>query len=465
MMRWLLLASLMFSCNLLAARLQTNATADTYLYDQRSVASTAGSFAIRMASTDAMTRMSEANTTTNYATGTTGRLGYQVALQERWVMRWATLDDSMRAYQSSGKYLRWDSARVVVKITAALGASDNMAVEMYELRSARDFVETEATWNIYKTSNNWGTPGAGNTSSDIHSPFLDSSATLTSSSTDMSFKIPGTNISDTLNNVGVVLMIGRSNYDGATNTTVNATIGSDDNATEGNRPIITVYYTEMEYPDFGGADTLLLKATNDATTIGVPVMTFDISTVTATATLGACSVYVYVNASYSDNSEGTIGNSIGIAMKPINIGTGTGGATATGKLHWASWFENGNTDSTWGAIGATDIGAVCNRSSATGDDKTTDTSLSLNVLSGTGWRSVAIDTMAVRAYLNGTCSNFAVFMQPTASITDDAWYVLSSVEGANDPYLVINYTPGAATATVGTGRFGRSQTGEYLNVR
>lgn len=465
MMRWLLVATLILSGNLYADRLQTNATADTYLYDQRSVAGTAGSFSIRMASTDAMTRMSEASTTTNYATGATGRLGYQLSLQERWVMRWTTLDDSMRTYQSSGKYLRWDSARVVVKITTALGASDNMAVEMYELRSARDFVEAEATWNIYKTSNNWGTAGAGNTSSDIHSPFLDSSATLTSSSTDMSFKIPGVNITDTLNNVGVVLMIGRSNYDGATNTSVNATIGSDDNTTAGNRPIITVYYTEMEYPDFGGADTLLMKETSPVTTISYPVMTFDISSVTATATLGSCSVYVYVNANYSDNSEGTISNVAGVAMKPINIGTGTGGATATGKIHWGAWFENGATDSTWGAIGATDLGYVCNRSSGTGDDKTQDTSAASFALSGTGWKPIAVDTVAVRAYLNGTCSNFAVILQPAVSFTDDAWYVLSSVEGSNDPYLVINYTPGATAVTKGTGRFGRSQTGEYLNVR
>ena len=41
------------------------------------------------------------------------------------------------------------------------------AVKLQRVR--RDWVETEATWNIWKTSNNWSTAGAGNTSSDIYS--------------------------------------------------------------------------------------------------------------------------------------------------------------------------------------------------------------------------------------------------------------------------------------------------------
>lgn len=40
------------------------------------------------------------------------------------------------------------------------------------IRSGRqDWVEGEATWNIYKTSNNWGTAGCANTSSDIDTTY------------------------------------------------------------------------------------------------------------------------------------------------------------------------------------------------------------------------------------------------------------------------------------------------------
>lgn len=463
-----IIALLLVSGVLFGARLQTNATADTYLFDQASVEGTAGSFAIRMESTDAMTRITAAASTTNYGTATTGRIGYFSGIQDRWLLRWATLNDSMRTKATNGKIIRWDSARVVVTITTALTSGDYMVIGMYELRAARNFVESEATWEIYKASNNWGTVGAGNESSDIHTPSLDSSATLTSASTSMSFKIPGVNITDTLNNAGVVLRIEatQSNYDEATNPTVAAVIGSDDNATEGNRPLITVYYTEMEYPDYGGADTLLMKLTDPTTTHGFPVMTFDISDVEQTATIGACSLFFYVNANYSNNVEGTARITAGIGMKPTNIGTGTGGATATGKMNWGAWFENGSADSAWGTIGAGNMGNTCNRTSGSGNDKTFDMVIGSAALTGTGWKSIAMDTTGIRTYLDGSCgNNFAIYLHPLASLGDDAWYVLSSTEGANAPYLVINYTPGATAVTKGTGRFGRSQTGEYLNVR
>mgnify|MGYP001408383187 CR=1 FL=1 len=39
-------------------------------------------------------------------------------------------------------------------------------ITVYKIRRA-DWVEAEATWNIYKTSNNWGTAGCANTANDI----------------------------------------------------------------------------------------------------------------------------------------------------------------------------------------------------------------------------------------------------------------------------------------------------------
>lgn len=463
MMRYLLLATLILSCNLYGDSLRVTASADTYILDQRNVVSTAGSFSIRMASTDAMTRMNASATTTNYETGATGRLGLFSDVEDRWLMRWNTLDDSMRTYSPAGKLLVWDSARVVVTITGAITSGDSLTVAMYELKSTRVFAENTATWDNYGLGLAWTTPGAGSTTSDIEATYLDTSITLLNASTSMSFKISGTNITDTLNNAGVTLRAHR--YGVNDGTTCTATIGSDDNATEGNRPIITVYFHEMEYPDFGNADTLLLKATNPTTTIAYPVLTFDISTVTATADLDSAKLWMYVNSNYSDNGEGSLDYQVGVAMKPINIGTGTGGATATGKLHWASWYENGTADSAWGTIGAQDGGYVCNRSTATGDDKTQDTLSFAYSMSGTGWKRMMVDTVAIRSYLNGTCGNFGLIVQATATTPDDAWYVLSSIQGANDPFLVIYYTPAATGATKGTGRFGRANDGRYLNVR
>ena len=49
--------------------------------------------------------------------------------------------------------------------------SDNVRNESV-YRLLREWVETEATWNIAKTGTNWGTAGAGNTTSDYNSTAL-----------------------------------------------------------------------------------------------------------------------------------------------------------------------------------------------------------------------------------------------------------------------------------------------------
>lgn len=48
----------------------------------------------------------------------------------------------------------------------------------YRLRTGRDWVEDQATWNIYKTSNNWGTAGCANTTTDRYSTVM-STTTIT----------------------------------------------------------------------------------------------------------------------------------------------------------------------------------------------------------------------------------------------------------------------------------------------
>lgn len=473
MIKRLLLATLILSGNLYADRLQTNATADTYILDQRNVG-VAKSFTISSPeSVDvAFTVIQGTNVDRNYGGALTLSMGY-VSTDWKGLLRFEKMADSMRA-RASGKVVVWDSARITLTENAAMGASKSLVLGIFELRrrfgegNSNGATGVGASWYDYDstsgTQNLWSDAGATNTVTDFVDAVLDTTPTLTSANTGagttISFKLPGTSVSDTINNSGVMFK-----YYTKSGSTPTVVIRSDDNATKASRPAITVYYREMEYPDFGGADTLLMKYTNASTQEAISVMTFDISTVTATATLATCSVYVYLNASYSDNGEGTIDIKSSVAMKPINIGTGTGGATVTGKLHWASWFENDTADSTWGTIGATNIGSVCNRSAGADDDKTEDTCANTVVPSGTGYKPFRVDTTSVRAYLNGTCSNFAVFLQSNAGSTDDSWFVLSSVEGANDPYLVIWYTPAATAPTKGTGRFGRAQDGRYLNVR
>lgn len=53
------------------------------------------------------------------------------------------------------------------------GASFNCLA--YALRRS-DWVQSQATWNIFKTSNNWGTAGAKNTSTDYINTIIDQAA-------------------------------------------------------------------------------------------------------------------------------------------------------------------------------------------------------------------------------------------------------------------------------------------------
>jgi hypothetical protein len=54
-------------------------------------------------------------------------------------------------------------------------ADNNRTLRAYRL--LRTWVENQATWNIYSTGNNWGTAGAGNTSTDREATDIGSVAT------------------------------------------------------------------------------------------------------------------------------------------------------------------------------------------------------------------------------------------------------------------------------------------------
>lgn len=226
MMRWLLLASLMFSCNLLAAN---------------------GSFSITSgnAADIAFTRMNGSTTTTNYATGTTGRIGTFSSVEDRWCLRFEGLNDSMIARDGTYDITSWDSARIWLTSTAALTSGDSLTIAMHELKSTRAFGESYATWVKYGVGSDWTTAGASSTTSDIEATLLDTSATMVVGTTGgggtSSYKVPGADVADTLNNAGVTFRQYRIGVDDGTTSAF--TIATDDNATTGYRPKITVYYT------------------------------------------------------------------------------------------------------------------------------------------------------------------------------------------------------------------------------
>lgn len=226
MMRWILLATLILSGNLQAAD---------------------GSFTITSgnAADIAFTRVDDINPTTNNDGQTTGRLGWYNSTYQYWFLRFEAMNDSMIARSAMHDIDSWDSARIAVVVTAAVASGDSLTIAMWELRSTRVFEEVTATWNVWKLANNWSTAGAENTSSDVESAYMDTSITLvvgnSGAGTNITFKVPGANVSDTLNNAGVTFKIHRMGVNDGTTCAV--VIGTDDNATATNRPKITVYYT------------------------------------------------------------------------------------------------------------------------------------------------------------------------------------------------------------------------------
>lgn len=129
----------------------------------------------------------------------------------------------------------------ILKLTPIMDLSDN-ARTMYAHRCLRDVVSNQATWNIWKTSNNWGTAGASGSGTDFDatalgsmsqpaSPTLNTPLSLTLSAAEIQKFYNGT-----YTNNGIILFV---------DTQVNDMISyaSVDHATSAYRPIITITYT------------------------------------------------------------------------------------------------------------------------------------------------------------------------------------------------------------------------------
>lgn len=101
------------------------------------------------------------NPNTNYGTGTALALYNNTGLKDRILL---TFDISAFTLPSSAV----DTAKMYLYYYASIADIDvvGLKVNVYKLRR-NDWHETESTWNVYKSSTNWGTAGAGNTTSDI----------------------------------------------------------------------------------------------------------------------------------------------------------------------------------------------------------------------------------------------------------------------------------------------------------
>lgn len=123
------------------------------------------------------TYIDEANATTNNGSATNiGILDYSGSDEQRGLLKFDMSDLPASASITSAHLQVYVE---LISVSATYGA--------YGLK--RDWVEGEATWNIFSTGNNWGTAGAKNTSSDIDSAAQDTDTTGTSSGVWMQFDV------------------------------------------------------------------------------------------------------------------------------------------------------------------------------------------------------------------------------------------------------------------------------------
>ena len=136
-------------------------------------------------------------------------------------------------------------------VAATLGgkssATTSATATVYVFQGARDFTENQATWNIWKTSNNWTTAGA-RSSSDYTGSYVDGSNALASLSVPSGY-IVGTPITFTSNaslttlvssNIGSSIQLVLMGFLQSTPQQLN--IYDSEDATVGNRPYLTINY-------------------------------------------------------------------------------------------------------------------------------------------------------------------------------------------------------------------------------
>ncbi len=180
------------------------------------------------------TYINEAATSGNYGSNTRLWLGGTSSGNDAYLLlNWPALKDSLVNRTV-------DACSLFVKPQATVDNVDGLFA-CYRIRSGRDWVETQATWSDFKTSNSWSAAGAKSTVSDIHSNPVDAKVeSQFVNGVYTAFDI--TSIArqwdgvDSANCRGVVL----KQFGGTDQTQID--LASDDNATTGNRPKIKVVY-------------------------------------------------------------------------------------------------------------------------------------------------------------------------------------------------------------------------------
>jgi hypothetical protein len=124
----------------------------------------------------------------------------------------------------------------------------------------RAWVETEATWNIYSTGNSWGSAGARGDDSDIVGDWVSDSG----SEKLASFAVPGDQSAGdtfTFTSTAAFITYITNNIGGTINICIqqeqnddaNFTFYDSENATESNRPLLTIVYTPPGGKSISGA--------------------------------------------------------------------------------------------------------------------------------------------------------------------------------------------------------------------
>lgn len=410
----------------------------------------------------------------NNGAGTTARIGKNASAIYKWLIRWDSMDDSMRTiFAANQGHVVWDSARVSINVNTAPTSGDSVTIGVFELNSGRRFVEGTSNaaeglgaswWNYDSTAGTaypWSTAGAGSTTNDYVNTSLSSFIATNGNSTADTwhhFPITAANtVSDTFNNVGLLMYATAFGGDDGTSSTV--LYKMDDFATDStDRPVLNVFYRTYEYNNYGGADSIRFSSA------AKPIWTFDISSLPSNIALESCSLWAYVQTATLTANTG-----VGMMVKPSNIGDNAGTAADAGEMHYRAWYNSATDDSGWGTAGATNQGSTCNRSDSSGHDyRNNSDALTAIKFDNTGWKNQEFDTSFVNAhrYTSGCNMGLLALTLLDRDGEQDPVLVFEAKEkaaSANDAFIVIYYHQNATTR--GTGRFGKSTTGVYLNVR
>ena len=189
--------------------------------------------------------MQSGNPTTNSATSTTFKTGVEGA---------ANIYRSLIQFDCSSVPSGATCNSAVMTLYNSFNDVNSTAHTVYELLSGRSgWTEAGATWNTYDGSNNWGTAGADNTSSDRSSTAL---GTFTSG-------VAPVAVTCTFTNAAVTTWFGASNSnygqriskDDELTPFAKGEYYTSDNADSANRPKLVIDYSVTPSPD-GSADRL-----------------------------------------------------------------------------------------------------------------------------------------------------------------------------------------------------------------